>query len=59
MFKPIRRLNDAATNLPFRVQYLDLIDFNVRDFIKALQIRIDYFHTIDLRNGNAKVTSLE
>jgi len=27
MFKPIRRLNDAKTSLPFRVQYLDLTWF--------------------------------
>ncbi len=59
MFKPIRRLNDAKTSLLFRVQYLDLTCFNVRDFIKAFQIPIDYFHTIGLQMGNAKITILK
>jgi len=30
----------------------------VRDFIKALQLHIDYFHTFGLQQGNAKVTHL-
>jgi hypothetical protein len=41
-----------------RVQQIALIWFSVRDFIKALQIYTDNFHTIDLQHNNAKVTTL-
>jgi hypothetical protein len=63
MFKPIRKLNDVNAGgtlacLRLRVQRVNLIEFNLRDFIKALQIRTDDFHTIDLQHSNAKVTTL-
>ena len=63
MFKPIRKLNDVNASatlacLRLRIQRVALIGFNVRDFIKALQIYTDNFHTIDLQHNNAKVTTL-
>lgn len=34
-----------------------LFELNQRDFIKAFLIRMDYCHTLGLRNGNGSILS--